>query len=87
MACIALSIPYVKIPAKTWQAKMFIGVEEITKVSKGKKKRDTKAMALIAIRRLFPKLKLTFGERAVKPHDGLIDAVLMSEFAKSVYYG
>lgn len=87
MACVALSIPFMKIPAKEWQKAMFTGVDEITKpasnLSKtGKPSRDTKAMALVACKRLFPKLKLTFGDRAEKPHDGLIDAVLISEYAK-----
>jgi len=87
MACVALSIPFMKIPAKEWQKAMFVGVDEITKTANnlsktGKPSRDTKAMALVACKRLFPKLKLTFGNRAEKPHDGLIDAVLISEYAK-----
>lgn len=79
MMCISLGVPYIKIPAKEWQKEMFKGVDEITKV--GKSSRDTKAMALVAIKRLLPSLQLTFGERASKPHDGLIDAVLMAEYA------
>lgn len=80
MLCIALAMPFVKVPAKSWQAEMFKGVEEI-KVSGSKTKRDTKAMALVAIKRLVPRLPLTFG-KATKPHDGLVDAVLMAEYAK-----
>lgn len=84
MACIALSIPFVKVKAKVWQKEMFIGIEEIQRMSKKKMVRDTKAMALMAVKRRFPKLKLTFGTVAKVPHDGLVDAVLMSEFAKSL---
>jgi hypothetical protein len=80
MLCISLALPYVKVPAKKWQDEMFQGVEEV-KIT-GKTKRDTKAMALIAIKRLLPGLKLTFGNTATKPNDGLIDAVLMAEYAK-----
>jgi len=80
MACVAHHVPYTKVRAVDWQKQMFQGVQEITKT--GTKKRDTKAMALIAVKRLFPDLKLTFGDRAKKPHDGLIDAVLLAEYAR-----
>ena len=79
MACIALRIPYTKVPAKQWQKEMFQGVDEITKP--GKSSRDTKAMALIAAKRLFPDFKMTFG-RATTPHDGVVDALLMAEYCK-----
>lgn len=84
MACVALSVPFTKVPPKQWQKDMFTGVDEILKPSKSGKTsvRDTKAMALIAVKRLFPNTKLTFGERAEKPHDGLIDALLMSEYTR-----
>lgn len=84
MSCICQSIPYTKVRAVDWQKQMFQGVDQITKPSKtGKKQvRDTKAMALMAIKRIFPELKLTFGDRATVPHDGLIDAVLMAEYAR-----
>jgi hypothetical protein len=79
VGCIAAGLTYTKVPAKQWQKDMFIGVDEI-KNSKGK--RDTKAMALVAVKRIFPQVKLTFGERATKPHDGLVDALLMAEWAR-----
>jgi crossover junction endodeoxyribonuclease RuvC len=34
MACVALSIPFTKIPPQTWQKEMFTGVGEMTKPSK-----------------------------------------------------
>jgi hypothetical protein len=80
MACVANNIPYTKVRAVDWQKQMFQGVQEITKT--GSSKKDTKAMALVAIKRIFPNLKLTFGDRASKPHDGLVDAVLMAEYAR-----
>lgn len=84
MACVCQNIPYTKVRAVDWQKAMFQGLDKITKSSKtGKKQvRDTKAMALVAVQRIFPTLKLTFGEKATKPHDGLIDAVLMAEYAR-----
>jgi len=84
MIAIALKIPYTKVPAKQWQKEMFQGVEIIKKP--GRTNNDTKAMALIAVNRIFPKQKLTFGTKATKPHDGLIDALLMAQYAKRKNY-
>ena len=78
MACIALDLPYTMVRAKDWQKELFQGVSEIKKGES----RDTKSMALVAVKRLFPHIKLTFGERAVKPHDGLVDAILLAEYAR-----
>ena len=83
MACIGLSIPYAKIPAKEWQKRMFTGVDEITKA--GTSKRDTKAMALVAAKRLYPNVKLTLGDRSNRPHDGAVDALLMAGYAQIMY--
>ena len=74
---IALKVPFAEVRAVDWQKEMFAGVDPIYK--SGKNTRDTKKMALVAVRRLFPDEKLTF---AKKEHDGLIDALLMSEYAK-----
>lgn len=87
MACVALAIPYTKIPPQTWQKEMFIGVDNITKKSittKSGESRDTKTMALIAAQRLFPGQLFNFPnqKKTTKPHNGLVDALLMSEFAK-----
>jgi hypothetical protein len=84
MIGIAMSIPFHKITAKVWQKEMFQGTVLVTKKSKSGKSvvTDTKATALIVAKQLFPNQKLTFGDRATKPHDGLIDAMLMAEFAK-----
>ena len=78
-ACICLGVPYTIVPAKEWQKAMYTGVPE-TKKSNGK--RDTKAMALIACKRIFPNLELTLSERAKIAHDGYVDAILMAEWAR-----
>lgn len=85
MACVALAIPYTKIPPQTWQKEMFTGVTVVNKKSATTKSgvsKDTKSMALIAAKRLFPQSSLKFGERTTVPHDGLVDALLLSEYAK-----
>lgn len=81
--CVALQIPYIKITPISWQTEMFAGVERIDN-SDGKK--DTKAMALMAIKRLLPGIKLTFGDKAHKPHDGLIDAALICTYLQRKHY-
>lgn len=88
MSCICQGVPYTKVRAVDWQKQMFQGIDQITKPSKTgtKQVRDTKAMALIAAFRLFPNLKLTFGDKATKPHDGLIDAVLLAEYARRMNF-
>lgn len=86
----AYEIPFVKINPKKWQELCFQGVPEIhqltTKVKdnvkEGKKKIDTKAMALVAMKRIYPNQPLNFGGRAEKPHEGLVDAVLISHYCK-----
>lgn len=80
MICIANEIPYTKVSAKVWQKEMFQGVDEIKKI--GKTSRDTKKMALVACKRLYPDTKLTFGDRATKPHNGLIDSLLIANYNK-----
>lgn len=77
---IAEAVPYTMVPAKKWQEEMFQGVTELKK--SGSKRRDTKAMAEVAAKRLFPHLDLTMTERARKPHDGLVDALLMAEYSR-----
>lgn len=82
--CVCNGLKYFKIKAKEWQKEMFKGVPEITlpiKKDSLKGKRDTKAMALVAANRMFPKVPLMVGKET-KPNDGIVDALLISEFAK-----
>lgn len=84
MCCIANAVSYTEVPAKNWQAEIFQGQDKIYK-SGGKKAEsriDTKAMALMAVKRLFPKVDLLMTEKSSVPHDGLVDAILMAEYAR-----
>lgn len=76
--CISRKIPHEIIPPKEWQKAIFQGIPEIKKGDS----RDTKAMALVAVRRLFPSAILTVGKRATKPHDGVVDSILLAEYAR-----
>lgn len=91
-ALIALKLPYRRVNPKIWQKQAFAGVKEIRKpdtVNKnGKKvkgKVDTKAMALIAAKRLYPNVDLRPTQRSKNPHDGIVDALLMSWYCKQNY--
>jgi len=78
--CISNNIRYTEVPAKKWQAEMFEGQVNIQKT--GKTSRDTKAMALVAAKRLFPTVNLLMTKASSVPHDGLVDALLMAEYAR-----
>jgi hypothetical protein len=81
MCCIANDLIYTMVPPKKWQAEIFDGQTKIYK-SGSKTKIDTKAMALIAAKRLFPKVNLLMTEKSSVPHDGLVDALLIAEYAR-----
>ena len=85
----SFSAKYTKVTPKVWQAEMWQGIN-IVKINTGKKtksgnvkyKTDTKATSLLAAKRLFPEDDFLASERSSKPHDGIIDALLMAEYAK-----
>lgn len=90
MVLVSLKIPYTKIRAVDWQKELFVGVRKVfKKIKKGNKvvisnRNDTKAMALLAAKRLFPAVSLTdpLSKRATVPHDGIVDALLISEYCR-----
>lgn len=84
---VGLNISCVLVQPKTWQKVCFQGVSIISKLTKtGKKRNDTKAMALVAAQRLYPEVRLQKSERAKKAHDGIVDALLLMHYLK-VHYG
>lgn len=79
MLLVAHGIPYTKVKPKDWQKEMWQGVP-LQKKPNGRT--DTKAMSLLAAKRLFPDEDLTATERSVKVHDGKVDALLLAEYCK-----
>jgi hypothetical protein len=73
------NIPYTKVKPKEWQKEMWQGIP-LQKKPNGRT--DTKAMSLLAAKRLFPNEDLTATERSVKPHDGKVDALLLAEYCR-----
>lgn len=82
-------IPWSKVQPKTWQKEMWEGVRPV-QINTGKKtkdgnikyKTDTKATSLLAAKRLFPKETFLATKRSSVPHDGIIDALLISEYCR-----
>lgn len=90
----AYSIRYTKVQPKKWQKLVFEGIKEMKKAPSARQlavgqtsgKIDTKAMALMAVRRLFPAIRLTLGgPRATKPHDGLVDSICLGYYCKITF--
>ena len=61
-------IPYTLVHPKTWQKVMFMDMP----------KEDTKKMSYIVCSRLFPGTSWLANERCRKPHDGILDAVMLA---------
>jgi len=88
-----IGLPFVKVHAKVWQKLAFEGIPVVTKQGKVKvnkktgiseetKKVDTKAMALLSAKRLYPKVNLLATERSKIPHDGVVDSLLIAHYLK-----
>jgi len=89
MSCVALKLPYTLVHSKTWQRELWQGVkvqqrDTGKKTAKGEPKYETltKETTLLAIKRLFPDADLRISERAVKPDDGVIDALALAEYCR-----
>lgn len=76
-------IPYTKVRPREWQAEIFSGV----KIKKGRSKKEVKNAALVMCKRLFPKVNLLATERSKVPHQGIVDAILIGEYARRKFYG
>lgn len=83
---------YEPIHARTWQQEMFEGERVATDcplddVLEGEFQEDTKDVALKVAKRLWPKHNWLATKRSRKPHDGMIDAALIAEYARRTGYG
>ena len=67
------NIPHSKVPPKTWQKEMWVGVP---------KQDDNKATSLLAATHIFPGVDFRATERSKKAHDGIVDAFLIAEYAR-----
>lgn len=72
--CLAINnkIKLVKVSPKEWQKEMFKGIPPCD---------DKKVMSIMAAKRLFPNVSLKRTEKSKVDHDGISDALLISEYA------
>lgn len=90
-----VGLPFVKVHAKVWQKLAFEGIPVVyksggkTKVNKKTgsveevKKVDTKAMALLSAKRLYPSVNLLASTRSKVPHDGIVDSLMIAHYLKA----
>ena len=74
----SLEVPYTLVTPQAWMKTMHVGTDT---------KLDAKARSLQAARRVFPAVNLLASERSKKPHDGLVDALLLAEHGRRVLEG
>lgn len=67
----ALRIPYKLVRAQKWQKLLLDGIDGS----------DTKVRALKYVQKRFPDIDLKPSSRAFKPHDGIVDALCIAEYA------
>ena len=77
--CTMRNLAYTEVQAKVWQKEMFQGITAIHKP--GKSSLDTKAMALEAMKRIYPGWDFKQG-KSKKDHDGCVDALLLATYGK-----
>ena len=70
-------IPHEVVRAQVWQKEFCISG----------RKGNTKAQALRICQDLFPGVNLVATERSKNPHEGIVDAMLIAEFARRKYGG
>jgi hypothetical protein len=70
---VAGGYPYTLITPRIWQAEMFAGTRKFMLPKK---------RALEVAKRLFPKENFLKTPRCIKPHDGMIDSILIAEYCR-----
>lgn len=65
--------PYTLVKPRVWQKEMHAGTDPDL---------DPKQRSLISAERLYPTQNFLASERCKKPHDGMIDAVLIAEYGR-----
>ena len=69
----AFQMPYIMVTPQQWSKEMHFGLSRDLK---------PKDRSLLVLNRLYPKIDLRATERSKKPHDGLLDALLIAEYGR-----
>lgn len=70
---VAKQLKHTLVPPNTWTREMHKGTPSTE---------TAKRRSYLAVRRLFPLVDLLATERSKKPHDGIIDALLIAEYGR-----
>lgn len=79
---IALKLPHTLVHPSHWTRIMHAGTKTL-----GKGRAEAKKRSLEAALRLFPERDLRATPRSSKPHDGIIDAMLIAEYGRRHLFG
>lgn len=82
---VSQDVKLIKVQPKAWQKTIWCNADLTYKPKKPEQKNasiDTKATSLRAAVRLFPTEDFTKSARSTNAHDGIIDAALISEYAR-----
>lgn len=91
-AILASGLPFTEVSPKKWTSfmwqdqKLIMKSKVVGKHDSGdamvKSKTDSKAMSLSVAKKLFPSYDFLANNRSKKPHNGIIDAVLLAVYGK-----
>lgn len=70
----------VPLTPKAWQSTVWLTGDKVTKASRV----DTKATSLVCAKRIWPQEKFLATQKSKKPHDGIVDAMLIAEAARRI---
>lgn len=91
MALIAANIPHTAVQPKKWQTiwegtqKQYLPTSKRNKKGEIVQKIDTKATSLLCAKRLFPNVDFRESSRCKVAHNGIVDALLMSEYCRRTF--
>lgn len=72
------------VAPRKWQAPIYNEGIPLFKTINGKNRRDTKGMAALAAKRLFPDESFLKTKKSRVPHDGMIDAALIAYWGANI---
>lgn len=75
---VAEHVPYTLVRPQVWTRQMHAGLP---------REASTKQRSMIVAQRLFPSIPLLATERSRKPHDGIVDALLIAEWGRRLLNG
>lgn len=86
--CCVIDQRHEMVHPRKWQGVIWTNHDKIYKsklTPTGRKSVDTKATSLVAAKRLFPEQTFLKSTRSSKPHDGIVDAVLIAYYCYLKY--